>query len=435
LGRAERRDRWPGPAGIGSRLEAVIQYIDRRLDAAVERMIALCRVCSLATERADAAERRLCAEWFVEELRCIGFSASIRDMPGAPIAVAHDRGSQGPEVLFCGHYNARPVDLSREEAASSVLAAAARARSADQPTQVMAFVEACRAWRAVAGQLPTPVSVLIAGEGRSGSVRLRSFLRTYADELKADIGLAPALRISCCAVPTINFMLRGLCSEAFIIVAAQHGQSAGSIGGVAASPTQILARILGDLHDPSGRVTIPGFYADVATLRAPGDKPGASLLAAKPVFPTCEIESIGSNHNSGRPRAFAKLSFHLVCDQDPDAIRRTFRDFACSRVPPGSQIEFTSGTLARSVRFAVSRPAFRKAQDALTAEWGRQAAFACGDAAPAVHALRDALGMEVIVTSFPEQPEGCRGPREMPELARYRGGIHSWARILDALAQ
>jgi acetylornithine deacetylase/succinyl-diaminopimelate desuccinylase-like protein len=399
-------------------------------------MVALCRVCSPATEQPAAAENRQCAEWFVEELRGIGFSASVRHMSGPPIAVAHDRGSPGPEVLFCGHYNARPVGLSRAEACPPVLAAPAHAWSADQPTQVMAFVEACRAWRAVAGQLPTPVSVLIAGGGRSGSLRLRSFLRMYADELKADIGLAPALRISCCSVPAINSMLRGLCCEEFVIAAAHHDRIAGPPGGAAASPTRILARILGDLHDPSGRVAIPDFYSGVAApLRPPGDKPGAGLDGTTPAWPTCEIESVGSSHNSGNPRAFARLSFHLVGDQDPEAVRRTFRDFARSRVPPGSQIEFAPGTLARSVRFAVSRPAFRKAQDALTAEWGRQAVFACGDATPAVHALRDALGLEVIVTSFPEQQDGCRGPFETSELANYRGGIHSWARILDALAQ
>jgi hypothetical protein len=69
------------------------------------------------------------------------------------------------------------------------------------------------------GQPPTPVSVLIAGEGRSESVRLRSFLRMYADELEADIALAPALRISYCSVPAINSKLRGLCCEELVVAA------------------------------------------------------------------------------------------------------------------------------------------------------------------------------------------------------------------------
>jgi acetylornithine deacetylase/succinyl-diaminopimelate desuccinylase-like protein len=426
----------PGSAGIGSRLNAVIEYIDRRLDVAAERLTKLSRICSLTPQPSATVERRRCAEWFVEELLGIGFSASIRDMPGPPIAVAHGRGLQGPKVLFCGHYNAWPVGPLHEEARSSTLETTALARSVDQPTQAMAFVEACRAWRAVAGQLPTPISVLIAGEGRSGSVRLRSFLRMYADELKADIALAPAVRISRWSVPVINSKLRGLCCEEFAVVAAHLGQPTGSLNEVVASPTQILARILGDLHDPTGRVTIPGFYSNIAAPhRAPTDEPGASLDRTTAVWPTCEIESVGSSRNRGTARAFARLSFHLVCDQDPDIVRRTFRCFARSRVPPGLQIEFVPGTSAHSVRFATSCPLFRNVQDALTVEWERQAVFACGDAAPAVHALRDALDMDAIVTSFPEQQDSCRGPCEAPELASYRGGIHSWARILDAVAR
>lgn len=429
--RTERRGVRPGLTDPGSCVDAVIQYIDRRLDAAVERVVALYRICSPEAERSTAAERRLRAQWFADELRGVGLSASVRDMCGPPIVVAHDRSTQGPEVLFCGHYNAWPIDLAREEGPSPPLTPNACGRSIDQPTQAMAFLEACRAWRAVAGQLPTPVSVLIAGEGRLGSVRLTSFLRMYADELKADIGLAPALRISCCAAPAINGTLRGLCCEEFVIVTTPHGHLNERRG--VANPMRVLARILGDLHDPSGRVTIPGFYSDIAA--PPGDKPGAGPMGATPIWPTCEIEGVGGNHNIDGPHAVARLSFHLVCDQEPDAIRRAFRDFARSRVPSGLQIDFASGALARSVRFPVGRPAFRKAQDALTAEWGRQAIFACGDAAPAVHALRDALSMEVIVTSFPERPGSGRSPRERPELATYRSGIHSWARILGALAQ
>jgi hypothetical protein len=87
------------------------------------------------------------------------------------------------------------------------------------------------------------------------------------------------------------------------------------------------------------------------------------------------------------------------------------------------------------VRFAISNPAFGKVRDALTTEWGRQADYTCGDAAPAIYALREALGMEVIVTSFLNENGFCGSPREIPEPASYRLGIRSWARLLEALSQ
>ena len=273
-GRARRRRSSRGPAAIGSHIDSVMQYVDSRLDAAVERMITLCRLCSVATEGAEAAEQRARAEMFVEELRGIGFSAGVRDTPGPPIVVGHDRRSRGPSVLFCGHYDAWParryVTRRKGEATQSASTVAANPYNADQSTQLMAFVEACRAWKAVTGQLPTPVSVLVVGERRSGSVRLTSILRMYADELNADIGIAPAARISCYAVPTINSMLRGLCCEEFTIVAADRDQLARPRSGASADPTRILARIIGDLQDQFGCVAIPGFYDGVdASLRPP----------------------------------------------------------------------------------------------------------------------------------------------------------------------
>ncbi len=432
----------------------------------IERIIAMRRFRSAATKRAGTAEHRACVEWFVEELRGIGFSASVRDTPGRPIAVGHDRGSPGPSVLFCGHYETPPSGLTHENlgdgTATSTAASAIHAIQqcgADQSIQLMAFVEACRAWKAVAGQLPTAVSVLIEGEGLSGSATLRSFLHMYADELGAGIGFAPAAQIWCCAVPAINSMLRGVCCEEFTIAvdSDQLGSSA------AADPARILARILGDLHDPSGRVTIPDFYAGI---NAPLSRPAARSSGAPSgtdelqhagrsivpetereeeamwLEPTCEIDSVsvsGSHTVVGglvtSPRAFAKLSFHLVGDQDPDVVSRALRDFARARVPPGSRIEFASGSSAAPVRFAASSPAFRKVRQALTVEWERQAVFACGDAAPAIHALRDTLGMEVIVISFPTRQDGLCIPREASELVNYRVGVRSWVRILDALAR
>jgi acetylornithine deacetylase/succinyl-diaminopimelate desuccinylase-like protein len=444
-----------------------MQYVDSRLDAAIERMATLGRLRSFASEGTATAEQRAHAETFVEELRNVGFSAGVRDTPGPPIVVGHDRSARGPSILFCGHYDAQAGQLEEKrgnKATASESSGAANPCSADQSTELMAFVEACRAWKAVAGQLPTPVSVLVVGERRLGSVRLTSILRMYADELNADIGLAPASRMSCYAAPTINSMLRGLCCDEFTISMADRNQLAKPHSGGAADPTRVLAGIIGDLHDSSGRVAIPGFYDDVdALLRQPrdpqSDTPGdstdlqsalklvppvdeheAGLVEAIPMWPTCEIESMnGNGYNNGSHTAFvrrasARLSFHLVCDQDPDVIRLAFRDFVRTRIPSECWIEFVPGSSIRPVRFDISHPAFGKARDALTTEWARQAVFICGDASPAIYALREALGMEIIVMSFASKKDFSHCPHVMPEPANYRLGIRSWARILDALS-
>ena len=36
----------------------------------------------------------------------------------------------------------------------------------------MAFVEACRAWKAVTGRLPIPITIMLEGEEEAGGVNL-----------------------------------------------------------------------------------------------------------------------------------------------------------------------------------------------------------------------------------------------------------------------
>ncbi len=61
--------------------------------------------------------------------------------------------------------------------------------SADDKGQLMTFVEACRAWKAVTGELPMPVTVLLEGEEESGGVNLPPFLDANVEELRADVAL------------------------------------------------------------------------------------------------------------------------------------------------------------------------------------------------------------------------------------------------------
>ena len=141
---------------------------------------------------------------------------------------------------------------------------------------MMTFVEACRAWKAVTGRLPIPVSILLEGEEESGGVNLPPFLKANADELRADIGLICDTNMWDAATPAIQTMLRGLCGEEIVITAADRDLHSGFYGSAAANPNHVLARILADLRDADGRVTIPGFYDGVPELpdgaaRAVGD--------------------------------------------------------------------------------------------------------------------------------------------------------------------
>jgi acetylornithine deacetylase/succinyl-diaminopimelate desuccinylase-like protein len=454
----------------------VLARADADLDAAIARLFELLRIRSISTDAAYAADCKACAEWHAADLRSIGFEAAARATPGHPIVVGHDRSAAGPSVLFYGHYDVQPVDplelwdhdpfeprLETRADGTKVI----RARGAsDDKGQVMTFIEACRAWKAVTGRLPIRVSVLLEGEEESGGVNLPPFLREHAEELRADIGLICDTNMWDARTPAIQTMLRGLCGEEVFIHAADRDLHSGFYGSAAANPNRILARILADLHDADGRVTIPGFYDGVPelpeALRAqwatlgfdeaaflgaiglsiPAGEKGRSALEMIWSRPTAEINGMGGGYQGEGFKtvipatASAKVSFRLVFDQDPHKIRAAFRDFVRARVPADCRVEFKEHGSGSAIRFPIDGPAFARAREALTAEWGREAVFIGGGGSiPVTAEIKKALGMDMILAGFALEDDRIHSPNEKYDLECFRRGIRSWVRVLAALAR
>ena len=253
-------------------LDKVLAHIDADIDNALDRLMTVLRIKSISTDPAYAADCRACAEWHVADLKAIGFDAAVRDTPGHPMVVGHDRSQSGPSALFYGHYDVQPVDpldlweddpfapsvKTRTDGTKEIRGRGA----ADDKGQLMTFVEACRAWKAVTGRLPIGVTVLVEGEEESGGVNLPPFLAAHADELRADLALICDTNMWDAQTPAITTMLRGMVTEEFVIRAADRDLHSGFYGSAAANPNHIVARIVADLHDADGRVTLPRFYDD-----------------------------------------------------------------------------------------------------------------------------------------------------------------------------
>ena len=459
------------------RLDEVLAHIDANLDAALQRLFALLRIRSISTDPAFAAECRAAAEWHAADLRRIGFDATAHATSGHPIVVGHAReGSTGPSALFYGHYDVQPVDplalwdhdpfeprIETRPDGTRII----RARGAsDDKGQVMTFVEACRAWKAVTGRLPIPLTILLEGEEESGGASLPPFLEAQADQLRADIALICDTGLWDPATPAITTMLRGLCGEEVTIHAANRDLHSGFYGSAAANPNHVLARILADLHDETGRVTLPGFYDGVPelpnALRAQWDQLGfdeAAFLGAIGLSlpagergrstlemiwsrPTCEINGMGGGYQGEGfktvipAQASAKVSFRLVFDQDPHAVRAAFRQHVLARLPADCRAEFKEHGSGRAIAFPVDNPLFARAQQTLGAEWGRPAVFVgAGGSIPVTVALKRTLGMDAILAGFALEDDRIHSPNEKYDLRSFHKGMRSWARILAALAE
>ncbi|MEL7153203.1 MAG: M20/M25/M40 family metallo-hydrolase, partial [Pseudomonadota bacterium] len=143
-------------------LDAILTKIDDDLPQATERLMALLRIPSISTDPAYADHCQAAADWLVEDLQSLGVTAAKRPTPGHPMVVGQMDGD-GPHLMFYGHYDVQPVDPLdlwhrdpfdpelQDTSAGKVI----RARgSSDDKGQLMTFVEACRAWKAVHGTLP-----------------------------------------------------------------------------------------------------------------------------------------------------------------------------------------------------------------------------------------------------------------------------------------
>jgi acetylornithine deacetylase/succinyl-diaminopimelate desuccinylase-like protein len=239
----------------------VLDHLDASLDASLERLFGLLAIPSISTDPAYAADVRRAAEWLVQDLRSIGFEASVRDTTGHPMVVGHHEG-EGPHVLFYGHYDVQPVDplelwesdpftpgLNEVEPGRKVITGRG---ASDDKGQLMTFVEACRAYKAVHGKLPCRITVLFEGEEESGSPSLKPFLEASAAELKADFALVCDTAMWDRETPAICVGLRGLVGEEVTVKAADRDLHSGFFGGAAANPIRAH-------REPSaGRIYLPG---------------------------------------------------------------------------------------------------------------------------------------------------------------------------------
>ena len=458
-------------------LSSVLDRLDADLDKSLERLFDLLRIKSISTDPAYAGECRKAAEWLVADLKTIGFDASVRVTPGHPMVVAHHDGPQGaPHVLFYGHYDVQPVDpvelwesdpfapaLKELEPGRKVITGRG---SSDDKGQLMLFVEACRAWKAANGSLPCRITLLFEGEEESGSPSLKPFLEANAAELKADFAMVCDTGMWDRETPAISTALRGLVGEEITIKAANRDLHSGEFGGAAANPIRILARILADVHDDTGRITIPGFYDGVEEtpsqilksweslgetaesflgpigLSIPSGEKGRSVLELVWARPTAEFNGISGGYTGKgfktviAAEASAKVSFRLVHKQDPAKIRAAFRQFVEERLPADCSVEFHPHGGSPAIQLSYDSPFLIKAKDALSDEWPNPAVMiAMGGSIPIVGDFQKFLGMESLLVGFGLSDDRIHSPNEKYDLSSFHKGQRSWARILDALTR
>jgi acetylornithine deacetylase/succinyl-diaminopimelate desuccinylase-like protein len=457
-------------------LDAVLTHLVAGRGPAIERWKELLRIPSIGTDPARNADTRRAAEWLVLNLRAIGFDASLRETAGQPMVVGHHPGpgdGGGPRVLYYGHYDVQPVEplelwlsppfeptMLTTEAGERLVARGA----VDDKGQVMTWLEALRAWHDVHGTPPVPVSVFLEGEEESGSASLVPFLEANRAELAADICVVSDTGMWDIETPAIATMLRGLIYVELTLTGPSRDLHSGMYGGAVPNPLNILARVLGQLHDADGRVQIPGFYDDVreleearawaelpfdeadflpgAGITEPFGEAGRSTLERIWSRPTCDINGIWGGYTGPGSKtvipaeARAKLSCRLVPDQDPQRILASLRSFLDERTPAECRWEIELHGISPAIRLPADSPYLEAARRALEAVFARPPLMiGMGGSIPAVEAIKRLLGMDSLLVGFGLADDLVHSPNEKFELRCFEAGMQTHARLLAELAK
>ena len=255
-------------------IDDVLSAIDSGQKAALDRLFAFLSIPSISAVPAHFPDCERAADWLVTELGDLGFEASKRPTAGRPMVVGHIKAArrEAPNVLFYGHYDVQPVDplnLWRNPPFEPKLEAGPHgeeivARGAsDDKGQLMTFLEACRAFKQFGGPA-LPYHRAVRGRGGDGIAVVAGFSRR--ERQRAESRYRAGLRhrnVGPVDAGDHRSRCAGSSAEEVILTGANRDLHSGLYGGLAVNPIHVLSKILGELHDDTGAVAIPGFYDGV----------------------------------------------------------------------------------------------------------------------------------------------------------------------------
>ena len=454
------------------RMPELDAYLEQNAERHLEELLELLHIPSVSTDPEREDDVRRAAASLREELSRLGFDAELAETPGHPVVLARRYVDPAlPTVLVYGHYDVQPADPLEEWHADPfepvVRDGAVVARGAsDDKGQVYAHVKGAEALLAVDGTLPVNLAFLIEGEEEIGSPSLAAFLEANRERLAADVVVISDGAMIAPDTPTITYGLKGLAYVEVRVRATGRDLHSGAYGGGVPNPIHALSRMIAALHDDEGRVTVPGFYDDVVEIsdeeraafeRIPFDRDefledtgakvtpgeaGYTLLERLWARPTLDCNGIGGGFQGEGAKtvipavAKAKISCRLVPGQDPADITRKLSAHLRALAPDGIDVEVEDLHGGHPALTPIDARSVRAAGRALEREYGRAALFArTGGTIPVVSDFQRLLGAEVVLVGFGLENDRAHSPNEKFDVANYRRGIATSARLLRELAE
>jgi acetylornithine deacetylase/succinyl-diaminopimelate desuccinylase-like protein len=442
-------------------MEKILDFINVNRDHYVEELKQYLAIPSISALPQHHEDVRRCADWTAEEMRRIGLQhVRLEATPGHPIVYGEWLGAAGaPTILFYGHYDVQPVDpvnlWTSPPFEATVRDGEIYARgSADDKGQVFMHFKAVEAHLKQHGSLPVNMKFLIEGEEEVGSANLDDFVNGHKELLQADVVVISDSPMFDRGVPSICYGLRGLAYYQIDLRGTKSDLHSGSFGGAVANPAMVLAQILAQMKDKSGRIKIAGFYDDVIELTAEERAEFAKLpfnerkyrqeLGAPKLFgetgyttleriwgrPTFEVNGLlagftGDGAKTVIPAvAMAKVSMRLVPNQEPGKIGELFEAYLRKVAPRTVELAVTRMHGGKPWMTAFDNPFVQAAGRAIERGFGKRPVFNReGGSIPVVATFQEELGLPCVLFGVGLPDQNAHAPDEKLDLGNFHNGI------------
>ena len=425
-------------------------------ESALEKIV---EIPSVSVDPHHKPDVRQAAELAVSMLESAGASAKIYETKGHPIVHGRfDRGPSYPTVTVYNHldvqpaegpdWKTKPFDFVREGERYF-----GRGTTDDKGPAITALYGARYA---VSQGAPVNIRFLWELEEEIGSPNFETTIRANAKELATDsVVVSDTVWVSR-SRPAAPAGLRGLQGLRFDLQTGETDQHSGTAGGAARNPISELAQLISECVDGrTGRVKIPGFYADVVPptkreledLRNCGftvkdfkkDHLFRSLRVDDPLevmkriwmMPTFEVHGIAGGYQGPGvktiipPKATAIVSCRLVPKMDPKKIVKLIRDFVKSRNP---DVKVSAEHELPAYEGKTVGPYADAIRGAMKFAFGKEPVFVReGGSIGAVLSMERVLKAPVFFLGLSLPEHGYHAPNENFDWQQARGGMVAFA--------
>jgi len=443
-------------------MEKVKQYIEANKDRFLDELFELIRIPSISSIKDHKPDMVKTAEHIKNAILAAGADkAQVMPTDGNPVVYAEKIIDPAkPTVLVYAHYDVMPVDpiekWNTKPFEPVIKDGKIWARGADDDKgQGFMHIKAFEAM-VKTDSLPCNVKFMIEGEEEIGSPSLPKWCEQNKDLVKADIILVSDTSMIAPTIPSITTGLRGLSYWEVEVTGPNRDLHSGLFGGAVANPINVLAKMITQMVDENGHITIPGFYDDVLEssteerakmAEAPfsedaykkaidvkelwGEKGYTTneRTGIRPSFDVCGIWGgyTGEGAKTVLPsKAYAKISSRLVPNQDNIKISKMFKEHFESVAPDYVKVNVQYLHGGQAYVCPIDLPAYQAAEKAYEQIYNRKPVpVRSGGSIPIISEFEKILGIKSILMGFGLESDAIHSPNENYPLEQFYNGINT----------